>query len=263
MKKNKIKIDYFFEKYSSEYSSENYNVNCNKFMIVRLNTIVNLVKNNFKNKDIKILDLGCGSGEITLSLAKLGYSGDALDNSKSMLAICKKKLLNYNWNFYTAEAQETKLTDNTYDLIIASGLIEYYPNDAILMKEINRLLKRNGYLIINVSNKYGYTTCLNTLTYHFKQNFIFRFIKSRLFNLSYGVVNFHTRKHSIIKFKKMLKELNFSIEKEKYIGFTLLPSPFLTLFSFITKNIDKKLENLSNSRLKYFGTSFVVFCKKK
>ena len=60
----------------------------------------------------------------------------------------------------------------------------------------------------------------------------------------------------------MLMQLNFSIEKETYIGFTLFPAPFLTLFNFITKKIDLKLENLSSTKLRYLGTSFVVFCKK-
>ena len=100
MNNNKFKIDNFFDQYSTEYSSENYNINLNKVMLIRLRTIVGFVEENFKNKNIKILDLGCGSGEITLELAKLGYVGDALDNSKKMLDICKKKLSNYNWNYY-------------------------------------------------------------------------------------------------------------------------------------------------------------------
>ena len=100
MDKNKLKIDNFFDQNSNEYSNENYNKNLNKFMQVRLETIVKLVEKNFQNKDIKILDLGCGSGEVTLALAKLGYQGDALDNSRGMLDICRQKLLNYNWNFF-------------------------------------------------------------------------------------------------------------------------------------------------------------------
>ena len=263
MDKNKIKIDNFFDQYSQEYSSENYNKNINKFMFIRMETILNFVKKNFKNKNIKILDLGCGSGEVTLGLAKLGYSGDALDNSKGMLEICKKKLSMFNWNFFLGEAQKTNFEKETYDLIIASGLIEYYNNDHILLEEINRILKKNGHLIINVSNKFGYSTCLNSLSYILKQNFLFRFIKNKLFKFKYGIVNFSVRKHNISDFKKTLSNYNFKIFEEKYIGFSLLPAPFLTLFNNLTKSIDLKLEELSKSKLKIFGSSYIVLCKKK
>ncbi len=263
MDKNKIKIDSFFDQYSKEYSKENYNKNINKFMFVRMETIVNFVKENFSNKNIKILDLGCGSGEVTLALAKLGYSGDALDNSKGMLEICKKKLSTFNWKLFLGEAQKTNFQEGTYDLIIASGLIEYYSDDAILLEEINRILKKNGHLIINVSNKIGYSTCLNSFSYLLKQNPFFKFIKNKLFKFKYGIVNFSVRKHKISDFKKILGNYNFDIVDEKYIGFSLLPAPLLTLFNFFTKRIDLKLEELSKSRLKIFGASYIVLCKKK
>ena len=262
MNNNKFKIDNFFDQYSTEYSSENYNINVNKVMLIRLRTIIGFVEENFKNKNIKILDLGCGSGEITLELAKLGYTGDALDNSKGMLDICKKKLSNHNWNYYLNEAQKTNLKSDSYDLIIASGLIEYYPNDSILIKEITRLLKKDGYLIINVSNKLGYSTCLNFITYYFKQNLIFKFIKSKLFKFKYGIVNFSIRKHRVPEFKKTLEKLDFQIKQEKYIGFSLFPAPFLTLFNFLTRKIDLKLELLSKTKMKIFGASYIVLCKK-
>ena len=262
MNNNKSKIDSFFDQFSSEYSNENYNIDVNKVMLIRLRTIVKFVDENFKNKNIKILDLGCGSGEITLELAKLGYVGDALDNSKKMLDICKKKLSNYNWNYYLNEAQKTNLKNENYDLIIASGLIEYYPNDAILLNEITRLLKKEGHLIINVSNKLGYSTCLNFITYYFKQNVIFKFIKSKLFKFKYGIVNFSIRKHSIPIFKKMLEKSGYQIKEDKYIGFSLFPAPFLTLFNFLTRKIDLKLEFLSKTKIKILGASYIVLCKK-
>tara|TARA_Y100000590_G_scaffold266073_1_gene298866 strand:+ start:1148 stop:1939 length:792 start_codon:yes stop_codon:yes gene_type:complete len=262
MSNNKFKIDNFFDKYSSEYSIENYNKNINKVMLIRLKTIIEFVEKNFNDKNIRILDLGCGSGEIALELAKLGYKGDALDNSKGMLEICKKKISDYGWNFYLNEAQNTHLENNKYDLIIASGLIEYYPEDNILLEEISRLLKKNGHLIINVTNKYGYSTCLNSFTYYIKQNFIFKIIKSKLFKFKYGIVNFSTRKHNIKKFKETLKQFNYTIKQEKYIGFSLFPAPFMTLFNFFTRKIDLKLETLSNTKIKVFGASYVVLCRK-
>tara|TARA_Y100000590_G_C15628286_1_gene980195 strand:- start:92 stop:883 length:792 start_codon:yes stop_codon:yes gene_type:complete len=262
MNTNKSKIESFFDSYAKEYSLENYDITKNKVMILRLKTIVSFVVKSFPNKNINILDLGCGSGEIAESLAVLNYTGDAIDNSPKMIEICKKKLAKYKWNIFLKDAEKTKFDKKKYDLIIASGLIEYYTNDHILLNEISRLLKKNGKLIINVTNKYGYSTSLNKISYYFKQNFLFKYIKKRIFKLNYGVVNFKARKHNIKKFKKLLFDYNYSIEKERYIGFSLFPSPFMTLFNAFTKKIDLKLEKLSNTPLKYFGASYIVLCKK-
>ena len=79
---------------------------------------------------------------------------------------------------------------------------------------------------------------------------------------NYGVINFLTRKHNIKKFKNTLRNYNFKIEKEMYIGFTLFPSPFSSIFYFLTKKIDFKLEKLNKTSLKCFGASFIALCKK-
>ena len=112
----------FFNDNAQSYSEENYNININKFMATRLNTINNLVLEYFsKNKSIKIIDLGCGSGEIASTLAKNGYSGIAIDYSKEMIKIAKKKLFNYNWEALVENAENTSLDNKSVDLIIASG----------------------------------------------------------------------------------------------------------------------------------------------
>jgi len=253
----------FFNENAKNYSEENYNININKFMITRLNTIKNLVLKNFSNnKNIKVVDLGCGSGEIALTLAQNGYSGIAIDYSNEMIKIAEKKLSNYNWQTIVENAENTSLENKSVDLIIASGLIEYYPNDEILFEEINRVLKSNGFLIINVTNKIGYTSILNYFTHPLKKNVLYKFIKEKLFKFKYDTINYLTRKHSINKFKKILKENQFEIISERYIGYTLLPAPFSTIFNKFTKNIDKKLEILSRTKFKILGASYIVLCKK-
>tara|TARA_B100000579_G_C22827012_1_gene853750 strand:- start:794 stop:1573 length:780 start_codon:yes stop_codon:yes gene_type:complete len=257
---NKSKI--FFDANAESYSLENYDINKNKFMIVRLKTIIKLIEKNFKDKNINIIDMGCGSGEIAHELAKLGYKGIAFDNSKKMIEIAKKKLSKYNWEVFTENAENTKLPSSKFDLIIASGLIEYYDNDHILLKEIKRLLKIDGHFIINVSNSKGYTTAFNSITHFLKQNILFKFYKKNISKSNYGVINFLTRKHNINIFKDTLRSYDFQIQNEVYIGFTLFPSPFSSIFYFLTKKIDFKLENLNKTSLKYFGASFIALCKK-
>ena len=252
----------FFNKNASSYSKENYNININKFMIMRLKFIEETVYKLFKDKNINILDMGCGSGEITLALAKKGFKGSAIDYSENMIKICNKNLVGYDWKTIVSSAEKTNFKKNSFDLVVASGLLEYYNEDHILFDEINRVVKKDGYLVINVTNKYGYSSILNYFFHPLKQNKLFKFIKKNLFNYKYDVIEYLTRKHNIKSFKKTLKNNNFKIEEEKYIGFTILPAPFSSFFNFLTKKIDLKLEGLSNTKLKIMGASYIVLCKK-
>ena len=173
-----------------------------------------------------------------------------------------KKLNKFKWNTVVGNAEKTNFSIESFDLIIASGLIEYYERDDILLTEINRLLKKNGSLIINVTNNYGYTAILNNLTQPFKDNLIYRFIKKKLFKLEYDSINYLTRKHNIKDFIIFLKNNNYKIIEDRYLGFTILPAPFSSIFNFLTRKLDLKLEKLSNTKLKILGASYIVLCKK-
>ena len=41
-------------------------------------------------------------------------------------------------------------SDNTFDLIICNHVLEHVPNDMLGMKELNRVLKKGGYAILQV-----------------------------------------------------------------------------------------------------------------
>ena len=63
----------------------------------------------------------------------------------------------------------SKIDNTKFDCIVASGLIEYMPEDEKLLKESYRLLKNDGLLILNVTNIFGWSTCLNRFTHYFKK----------------------------------------------------------------------------------------------
>ena len=80
------------------------------------------------------------------------------------------------WNQSRLEkSKKLKLTPKK--VIILASIVDKETNNKDELSKIagvyvNRLLKNNGHLIINVSNKFGYSTCLNSLTYFLKQNFL-------------------------------------------------------------------------------------------
>ena len=73
-----------------------------------------------KEQDGAILDVGCGTGIVTVPLAKLGFETVGVDLSEPMLAQARKKAELPNLEFVLADALEFTLT-KTFSLTIMTG----------------------------------------------------------------------------------------------------------------------------------------------
>ena len=91
------------------------------------------------NKYIKKNDIGLEVG------AGPGLSKEFIQNNNLKISdFSNHKHLDYK----NIDAQDTKFKENSYDFVIASNMIHHIPYPIIFFKEINRILKKNGRLII-------------------------------------------------------------------------------------------------------------------
>ncbi len=95
------------------------------------------------------LDIGCGSGNYTLELAKRGIAFWGMDPSAIMLDEAKSKFSEINWLFGFAE--NIPLKDEQFDGAIATLTIHHWNNLEISFTEINRVLKPGSRLVIFTS----------------------------------------------------------------------------------------------------------------
>ncbi|MFA5603259.1 MAG: class I SAM-dependent methyltransferase [Bacilli bacterium] len=105
-----------------------------------------------KSQD-KIIDLGCGSGNNSLYLTKLGKQVVACDYSVKALDIVKKHIDNIEIMQFDMQ-DRFPFDSNFTDLIIADLSIHYFSSEKTkkILTEIKRILKDNGYLIFRVNS---------------------------------------------------------------------------------------------------------------
>ncbi len=104
----------------------------------------------------RILEIGVGMGGDSIFLAKRGAKVTALDFTKEALAEVKKNaLLNHvKINTIQADAKAIPCPDETFDIVFHQGFLEHFTNPQEMLIEQKRVLKRGGYLLIDVPQRY-------------------------------------------------------------------------------------------------------------
>lgn len=130
--------------------------------------VLNLLKKINVNKKMRVLDIGCGRGDITMFLAKnakecigIDYSKDAIEIANSTKKIYPKNIQEKS-KFYVMDAKKMNFPDSYFDVVVSIDVLEHlYKEEAeISMKEISRVLRKNGVLFLRtVTNRilYDYT----------------------------------------------------------------------------------------------------------
>ena len=106
-----------------------------------------LINPNINN----ILDVGCGSGIITSTLAKTfkNISITGIDLSKQRFNDERTKHSdNKNLNFIQGSAENMPFHSNHFDIVFIRFLLEYSKSPLRIIKEMHRVTKPNGFIIL-------------------------------------------------------------------------------------------------------------------
>lgn len=127
-----------------------------------------LLEEKEKN-EIKLLDIGAGTGRYSVALAEEGYDVTAVELVKYNLGILKSK--NSTVNAMQGNALNLKkLADDTFDLTLLFGPMYHlytYEDKLRALNEAKRVTKPGGYILVAYCmNEYG------VITYGFKENHV-------------------------------------------------------------------------------------------
>lgn len=103
-----------------------------------------------KVKGKRVLEVGCGSGTIVKRLLKKDKNVVGVDIGKKFLNFCQSSYRKAA--FCGADAQHLPFSDNSFDTIVCSEVIEHLSNPKKSLKEFKRILHPNGELIITTPN---------------------------------------------------------------------------------------------------------------
>lgn len=143
------KWDLMYEKDTASLEEENFRL--------RRDYTVDYIVNNF-DKTVSICDLGCGAGPVTYEMLKRGYNIVGLDYSFDMLQNAKRRLIAGGITgrpLINSNGETLPFQDEMFDCVVCLGVISYVENYENIIKEIFRILKPGGTVLISFRNKYN------------------------------------------------------------------------------------------------------------
>lgn len=117
----------------------------------RLKCLGNIVKELGIKPGCYVLDIGSGTGVLLpFLITELGYKGRivALDFSAEMLGQARAKNFSPIVGFAQADVLAIPLADNSLDMAICNSVFPHFGDKVRALREIARVLKHNGRLVI-------------------------------------------------------------------------------------------------------------------
>lgn len=117
--------------------------------------MIRLIKGNVQlSEKVKIIDLGCGKGAVTVSLCKeLGLKAKGIDILPEFIEEAQEKAQQYEVSHLCHfEVQDINLSAETecgYDIVILGAVGNVLGTPAETLKKLKKVTHRNGYILID------------------------------------------------------------------------------------------------------------------
>lgn len=112
--------------------------------------VINIIdENDIDLRNKHILDIGCGEGTLMMKFKEMGADVGGIDLSKEGVNLCKQRGLKAR----KMDIVEDKIPwSNEFDLVIASEVIEHIFDPFIFLRNINKIIKDRGTIVLTTPN---------------------------------------------------------------------------------------------------------------
>jgi ubiquinone/menaquinone biosynthesis C-methylase UbiE len=178
-------------------------------------------------QDVKLLDIGCNTGAELVNYANV-KAGEFLG-----LDINTKFLKNDKVSYIRGDARFLPFKNNTFHIVTSTEVIEHFLEGERFLREVHRILKNNGKLILTTPNRSRITALPRTAFARLKRK---EYVN--------GPIPEHVKEYTSLELNGILENIGFSIRSSHFIGFNPylnIPSP---LYFFLDQTTDKYFAQL-------------------
>ncbi|HPG31010.1 MAG TPA: class I SAM-dependent methyltransferase [bacterium] len=144
-----------------------------------------------KTEKYKVLDIGCAGGAFPKAANDLGFQITGVEPSKWLSQYGRTQ---YNLDIRTGTLEDQNFQDNQFDIITLWDVLEHINSPELTLSKINKLLKKDGMLILTYPDIGSLTSkilgknwpfLLSVHLYYFNRNTINLFLKNNGYSVEH------------------------------------------------------------------------------
>lgn len=199
-----------------------------------------------KIKPAKILDVGCGRGFYLQTLAEYDFIKTliGLETKPEYIKKAKRFLTNKKIKVQRGSVYQLPFKANSFDGVILSEVLEHLDQEQLALKEIRRVLKPGGFLLVTVPHA-NYPMLWDPLNYFLTKVFKTH-VRADWWTLA-GIWADHQRLYTVKQLRTVLHQGQFKVVKLEQTIFHCWPFTHFLLYG-IGKNIIESLPGLALNR---------------
>lgn len=198
--------------YNREYLLSDYLEGYQEFMAGKLSLVKTKQLEMLElEKDLKLLEIGFGRGELLYYCAKRGVNVTGIDYSRDAFEIGQQTLKDFpSAKLLEADCRNLPFEANSFDRIFSGDVIEHlcFSDAVIMLGEAYRVLKPGGFLLIHTTPNTVFSKFVYPVA-RFFLNFINRNM-IRQIDSHFGIMKkVHIDEYNYFSLKKIARKSNF------------------------------------------------------
>jgi len=213
----------------------------------------------------RVLDVGCGPGVLVPDLLHRGHEVWGLDASASMIAECRRRFAVADRAHFTiGDAASLPFGDGFFDAVICTGVIERLLDDVAALREMARVLKQGGALLVSFPNGQS--------PYALWRRFVFYPLVAFLQKVSAlrapqprlpSLLSATARLYTVPAVAVLLARQGVDVIDVVHFYFNVFLSPLDEMLPRLAARVIHRLEPQRRGRLRWLGAGFIVKGRKR
>jgi ubiquinone/menaquinone biosynthesis C-methylase UbiE len=105
----------------------------------------------------RVLDIACGEGYGSSLLSRVAAQVIGVDIAEDAIAHARATYAHANLQFLLGSCASIPVADRSIDLVVSFETIEHHDQHEAMMREIRRVLRTDGVMVISSPDKYEYS----------------------------------------------------------------------------------------------------------
>jgi len=206
----------------------------------------------------RVLDVGCGPGLTIDYFVDRGFQFYGVDISPEMIRQCQAAFASVPAaHFSVGRIEAMEFPDATFDVVLSLGVVEYIEDDAAAVREMARVTRPGGSIIVSLPNRVSPYRFWDRTVYQSARR-IGRALTGR------GPIGpeVHRREYREREYCALLESHGLRVREVVYYNFKILPFPFDRLLPSVAVSLSRASERFAHGWLRWIGTGFLVRADK-